>query len=440
MKVSFLHIILSVCLAIVVLAPTQAQTYEEKRQEILNKQTNTRAEINVLDARIKSYQQRIDETDAMYNKSFRQYENLNTLISLQDDKIKTLEEAKTQIEAEIELTQNEIDKREDELKLLIENYKKILLYTYKNSRSSDLELLLTSDSFNQMIVRSFYLNKFEEFKAKQAKQIRQRKSELDQARISLRQSLNKNLVLLEEIRDEKQILNGQRSEQKVTVETIKSQRTDLIAELKKNREQKEELEGTFNALINEEDLIRKAENERLEKLAAARNIADEGLRNTEVARYSKPTVVKRAVSDDMLKTFGASFATKKGSLDWPVNSRTISKKFGKTRNPIYGTETEHLGVNIVTEPRSIVKVVSDGYVFVVSPIKGFGDVVFVNHGGYYTAYGNLSQIDVSKNQILKAGDRIGLSGVTNSPLGENLFFMVRIDRTTVNPQDWLSKK
>ncbi|MFA5668038.1 MAG: peptidoglycan DD-metalloendopeptidase family protein [Balneolaceae bacterium] len=439
MKVSFLHIVLSVCLAFVVLAPTHGQTYEEKRQEIINKQTNTRAEINVLDARIKSYQQRIDETEIKYNKSFKQYESLNTLISLQDDKIKTLEEAKSQIEAEIELTQNEIDKREDELKILIDNYKKILLYTYKNGRSSDLELLLTSDSFNQMIVRSFYLKKFEEFKAKQAKQIRQRKTELDQARISLRQSLNKNVVLLEEIREEKQILNGQRTEQKQTVETIKSQRSDLLAELKKNREQKEALEGAFNALINEEELIRKAEDERLEKLAAARKIADEGLRNTEVARYSKPTVVKRAVSDDMLNTFATSFATKKGTLAWPVNSRTISKKFGKTRNPIYGTETEHLGVNIVAEPRSAVQVVSDGYVFVVSPISGFGDVVFVNHGGYYTAYGNLSQIDVSKNQILKAGDRIGLSGVTNSPLGENLFFMVRKDKTNLNPQDWLSR-
>ncbi len=221
---------------------------------------------------------------------------------------------------------------------------------------------------------------------------------------------------------------------------LKSQRSGLLAELRKNREQKEDLEDTFNALIADEEVVRKPEEIRLEKLAAARNIADENLRNSEVALYSKPTVVKRAVSDDMLKAFGATFATKKGTLPWPVKSRTISKKFGKTRNPIYGTETEHLGVNIVTEPRSEVKVVSDGYVFVVSPISGFGDVVFVNHGGYYTAYGNLSQIDVSKNQVMKAGDRIGLSGVTNSPLGENLFFMVRKDKTNLNPQDWLSKK
>ncbi len=428
-------------LCFLALAPAQGQsTYEEKRKEILKKQTNTRAEINVLDARIKSYQKRVDETEVQYNKSFKQYENLNSLISLQDDKISSLETEQIQIEAEITLTQDEIEKRETELKVLIDNYKKILLYAYKNGRSNNLELLLTSDSFNQMLVRSFYLNKFEEHKATQAQHIRQRKSDLDQVRTSLRQSLNKNVLLLEEIKQEKSTLDGQRSKQKETVESIKSQRSVLLAELRKNREQKEDLEDTFNALIADEEVARKAEEERLEKLAAARNIADENLRNTEVARYSKPTVVKRAVSDDMLKAFGATFATKKGTLPWPVSSRTISKKFGKTRNPIYGTETEHLGVNIVTEPRSSVQVVSDGYVFVVSPISGFGDVVFVNHGGYYTAYGNLSQIDVSKNQVLKAGDRIGLSGVTNSPLGENLFFMVRKDKTNLNPQDWLRKK
>ena len=106
----FSSIFFAIGLCFLALAPAQGQsTYEEKRKEILKKQTNTRAEINVLDARIKSYQKRVDETEVQYNKSFKQYENLNSLISLQDDKISSLETEQIQIEAEITLTQDEIE-------------------------------------------------------------------------------------------------------------------------------------------------------------------------------------------------------------------------------------------------------------------------------------------------------------------------------------------
>lgn len=415
------------------------QTYEEKRKEILNQQAKTRAEINVLDARIRSYQKRVAEAEEEFNKSYRQFENLNSLIALQDDKIKSLEEEQKQIEAEIALTEQEIAEREKELKFLIDNYKKILLFAYKNGSSNNLELLLTANSFNQALVRSYYLKKFEEQKAKQAQQIRKRKNELDQVRINLRQSLNRNQIVIAEIKKEKEKLGEQRSKQQQTVESIRNERSNLLEQLQKNRRQKEALENTFATLIKAEEDIRKAENERLAKLAAARRIADANLRNSEVAKYSKPIVRENMVSEEMLLSYDEAFSSSKGKLNWPVNSRTVSKKFGRTRNPVYGTYTEHLGINIVAEPRSPVRVVSDGYVFSVTIVPGYGDVVMVNHGTYYTLYGNLSQIDVAKYQVLKAGDRIGLSGVADSPLGENLFFMIRKGQTNLNPQDWLIK-
>ncbi len=413
-----------------------AQTYEEKRKDILEKQNNTRAEINVLDARIKSYQKRVAEAEEQFNKSYRKYENLNSLIALQDDKIGNLSTEQKQIEEEIALTEAEIEARQQELKVLIDNYKKILLFAYKNGRSSNLEMLLTSSSMNEMVVRAKYLKKFEEQKAKQAEQIKRRRNELDQIQIDLRQSLNRNQVVLDEIRNEKEVLNNQRSQQKQTVETIRSERSDLVAQLTQSREQKEALQNAFTNLIAEAERIQELENERLVKLARAREIADENLRNREVAKYSKSLVRDAAVTNEMLLDNERVFVQSKGVLPWPVNSKTVSKQFGRTRNPIYGTVTEYLGINIVAEPASQVSVVSDGYVSQISPISGFGDVVFVKHGGYYTAYGNLSRIDVQKNQVLNAGDRIGLSGIAQSPLGENVLFVVR-HKDYQNPLDWL---
>lgn len=419
-------------------ASLYAQTYDEKRKEILSKQNNTRAEINVLDARIKTYQKRVAEAEVKFNKSFKQYESLNSLIALQDDKIDNLSTEQRQIQEEINLTEAEIEARQSELKVLIDNYKKILLFAYKNSRTSNLEMLLTSGSFNQMIVRAQYLKKFEEQKAKQAEQIRRRRDELDQIQIDLKQSLNRNQIVLQEIQNEKQVLNGQRSQQKQTVETIRSQRTDLVAELTKSREQKEALQNAFSSLIDEAERIQELENERLVKLARARQIADENLRNREVAKYSKSLVKEGAVSNEMLIDNERVFVASKGALQWPVNSKTVSKNFGRTRNPIYGTVTEYLGINIVADAASPVKAVADGYVFQIVSITGYGDVVGVKHGSYYTFYGNLSRIDVQKNDIINAGDLIGLSGVQQSTLSENLFFAVR-HKDYQDPLKWLQK-
>lgn len=419
-------------------ASLYAQTYDEKRKEILSKQNNTRAEINVLDARIKTYQKRVAEAEVKFNKSFRQYESLNSLIALQDDKIGNLSTEQKQIQEEINLTETEIEARLSELKILIDNYKKILLFAYKNSRTSNLEMLLTSGSFNQMIVRAQYLKKFEVQKAKQAEQIRRRKDELDQIQIDLKQSLNRNQIVLQEIQSGKQVLNGQRSQQKETVETIRSQRSDLVAELTKSREQKEALQNAFSSLIDEAERIQELENERLVKLARARQIADENLRNREVAKYSKSLVKDGAVSNEMLIDNERVFVASKGTMQWPVNSKTVSKNFGRTRNPIYGTITEYLGINIVADPASTVKSVADGYVFQIVSITGYGDVVGVKHGSYYTFYGNLSRIDVQKNDIINAGDLIGLSGVQQSTLSENLFFAVR-HKDYQDPLKWLQK-
>ncbi|MEX0721430.1 MAG: peptidoglycan DD-metalloendopeptidase family protein [Balneolaceae bacterium] len=420
--------------------PGYGQTYEEKRAEILKEQSNTRAEINVLEARIKNYQERVSQAEARFDKSFEQYQSLNNLIALQDDKIKNLQDEQTQIEAEIQLTEQEIKLRELELKELIENYKKIILYAYKNGRTSNLELLVTSNSINQMLVRSHYLQKFEEQKAKQADQIRKHTRELDEVKKDLNNMHLKNQLVLDEIRDEKEELGSQRQQQEHTVERIKEERSTWLAEIRKSRQELDNLESTISSLISEEDQMIEAENERLQKLEEARNIADATRRADEMEKYSTPIVRENFVSEEVLLTYENAFAEAKGQLPWPVNSKTVSKKFGRIRNPLYGTITEHPGIDIVADPGTKVRSVADGYVFRIRPLPGYGDVVFVKHGSYYTAYGNLSKVDVEVGSVLKANEAIGLSGTSQSELGEVIFFLIRKGNENLNPETWLGSK
>ncbi|MDR9416387.1 MAG: hypothetical protein RI564_08890, partial [Gracilimonas sp.] len=276
----------------------QAQTYEEKRQALLQRQENTRAEINVLEARIRNYQQRINQAEERYDKSFEQFQSLNNLIALQDDKIQNLQQEQKQIDAEIQLTEKEIELREAELEHLIENYKQIVLYAYKNGRTGNLELLLTSNSINQMIVRANYLKRFEEQRAKQADVIRESKEELDDVKSDLEDSYEKNRMVIEEIREEKEELGEQRQQQERTVEQIKEERSTWLSELRKTREEKENLENVLNRWISEEESVIEAEAERKRRLEEARKIADAQRRTEEMAKYSSPITRESFVSDE----------------------------------------------------------------------------------------------------------------------------------------------
>ena len=340
---------------------------------------------------------------------------------------------------EIRITESEIDLRERELSQLKQNLRDILLYTYKKGRTTNLELLLTSSSINQMLVRSYYLQKLEDQKEKQADQIRQRQMELAEVRDDLEQSHVKNDLVLDEIRDEKTELSTQQAVQRQNVEKIKAESSNLLTELRRIRQERENLENTFSDLIAAEEEVRRANNERLQRLAAARNIADAARRAEEIAKYSSPTL-NTFVSDETLAAYEQNFAVSKGKLDWPVNSTTVSKKFGITRNPLYGTRTEHPGINIVADAASEVHVVSDGYVFAVQPTQGFGNTVYVKHGSYFTVYGNLSEIYVQDGAVLKRGQPVGLSGIETSTMGETVFFMVRKNTTNLNPEDWLEAR
>jgi septal ring factor EnvC (AmiA/AmiB activator) len=121
-----------------------------------------------------------------------------------------------------------------------------------------------------------------------------------------------------------------------------------------------------------------------------------------------------------------------------VESKTIAKKFGQSRNPLYGTVTEHEGINIVSEAGSEVRAVSGGYVLNILPFPGYGDVVLVKHGSYYSVYGNLSRINVVVGEELNKGNVVGLSGTPQSELGEVVFFAVRDGNQFVNPEIWLT--
>jgi murein hydrolase activator len=407
------------CIFLILLVPgielLQAQTsYEQLRSQLIDRQETTRSQINNLDRQIATLTNRLNVTTNEFQEVYRQFEDLGRLITLRRERLRQMSREQSTIEEEIRLIERNLAELEEELARLIREYKSTLIYLYKHGRTTELALILTSASINQLLVRSYYLGKFNSHLQGQVDEIELTQKRLENSKTDLELTKERNNAALTEIRLETQSLERQQRDQQVIVNELRKDIATLEEQRKEQQEQRQNLETTMENLIREEQRLRRAE-------------------------ASGAEIVRReiAVTDEELSFFENSFRQQRGQLPWPVDNGTITEHFGERVNPVFNTRTQNPGVDISAMPRSPVKVVSDGYVFSIQPLQGYGDIIFVNHGSYRTAYGNMSDIYVRRNQVLRKGDVIGLSGDENSIRGSVLFFLIREGSQMVDPERWL---
>lgn len=437
MNYRFIFIILYLLFFLAAGKATGQSSYEEIRSEITNQQQTTRSQIENLQEQISNYQERLGDTSERYDQMYQRYEELTRMIALQREKINQMQQEQRQIEREITVVQEKQQQLKTQLRNLVDEYKSTLTYLYKYGRTTEMALLLTSASINQLMVRTFYLNKFDRHQQKQADEIRDTQEELEQTERDLERSHERNREALVAIEQETNELEQQEQEQKESIELLQRDRNNLETQVQVRQNQLDELSETLNELIAEEQRLEEAEAERRRRLEEASRIEDDDERRAAEARYSTPIGRVSPISNEEMMAFENRFEELRGQMPWPVDNGLITARFGERVHPVFGTKTNIPGVDIATPPQSTVKAVSDGYVFEIVPFPDFGEVVLVKHGTYYTAYGNLSSIYARKNQVVQQGDVIGLSGDDDNIRGEVLFFLVREGSKFVNPENWL---
>lgn len=425
-----------------------AQNYQNIRVQLQKQQEDARSDIESLRKQIASFEQQVTQAADAYTHNYEQFQNLGKEIALRSAVLATLEEESASIQNELNITQNQIRALEEDLNTLISNYKAALKHLYKHGRMPDEVMLLTSTSINQMLVRSYYLQRFEEHRQQQVRQINAMQDELTERRMELDNARQRNRRNMEESLQERAFLNQRIQAQERQVAELRRDMDRLEQRLNATRREAVTLEETLTGLIEEEARIRAAEQERLtrleqerlRRLAAAENIRSRREREAQIARFSRPVGDSELPSDELLQQLESSFEQMKGNLPWPVNSRVVSARFGNRVNPVYGTRIDNPGIEILAEPGSDVRSVHDGFVFAVQPIPGFGNCVFVKHGRYITVYGNMSEISVSGNSLVNKGDVIGRSGDENSLRGPLLFFMIRDQNINLDPEIWITSR
>ncbi|WP_320396856.1 peptidoglycan DD-metalloendopeptidase family protein [Desulfobacter postgatei] len=134
-----------------------------------------------------------------------------------------------------------------------------------------------------------------------------------------------------------------------------------------------------------------------------------------------------------------SFDRQKGQLLTPVKGEIISN-FGTKRKGDYNAFTFQSGIDIKAERGAPVKNVFNGEVIFAQWLKGYGNLMIINHGNNYdTLYAHVEELYKKKGERVDTGEIIGTAGDTGSMKGPCLHFEVRHHGKPVDPLKWLKK-
>lgn len=131
------------------------------------------------------------------------------------------------------------------------------------------------------------------------------------------------------------------------------------------------------------------------------------------------------------------FLSLKGKLPWPTKGRFINN-FGQLKN--YG-DLKWNGVLIKTELGTPVRVISHGRVAFADWLQGFGFITIVDHGdGYMSLYGHSETLLRQMGDWVQAGEVIATAGDSGGQPVSGVYFEIRSRGKPVNPSKWCSRK
>ena len=134
-----------------------------------------------------------------------------------------------------------------------------------------------------------------------------------------------------------------------------------------------------------------------------------------------------------IKAYKINFAKLKKKLKLPVKGKVIYKYNSKRSD----TGTRWKGLFIKAKEGSNVKSVAAGQIIFSDWLRGFGNIIIIDHGkNYMSLYGNNESLLKQKGDYIKGGEVIALSGNSGGNKYNGLYYELRHNGKPFNPLKW----
>ncbi len=373
-----------------------------------------------IDARSKSMKQLRQEIDAV-EKRIKQKEReartaedilseINRKIELTEKLIKSLTREERLISEKIDITRANIQQMTEEQARLKDQMKKRIIYLYQHGKPTLLETIFFSSNWNEMVYRIHYLNILDGEENRLSEKLQNSLASLNEENERIQRELLDKQRLRKEKERENENLAADLTRRNEYISRIQKDKADLQKKLQRKHDEMKALEDLLTRLLQDKKAAR-AREEELARIREAQNMITTG-----------------------------NFNSLKGKLIWPVEGEILSS-FGTHRNARLNTITENPGIDIRAAEGTEVKSVLDGLVTHITYLRGFGNVIIIDHGGgYQTVYTHVDNIRVHEKEYIRLGSVIGEVADDGTDGGPKLHFEIYGNNTKLNPEDWLMKR
>ena len=380
-------LVLAACIGLCALPPPRAaaqDSLETARRAQDTLEAQQRRQLDELNRQAREKREAARQLKGQESQALVQLRRTEKSLNATRRRLKNLENRSRNLDVQIQVTRADLERNLDALARQKVRLGRRLRALYKYGAARELEFLLSTSSFGQLLARWDYVVMIAEQDRLLLQDIEQRKAQVEVSQEKLQGTLDQVHRTAKSTERESQNLTALRESRQQSVKTIQEQRTTYeaaAAELEKNAR-------SLAKLLSDLERKRVAESQR--------------------------------------------------ALDWPVRGNVVGR-FGPETHPKWGTTTMNNGIDIEAPMGAAVRAVARGRVeYTSDDYAGYGEIVILNHGdGYYTLYAHLSDILVAQGAAVESGQTIGRVGDTGSLKGTVLHFEVRKGGNALDPQQWL---
>ena len=324
---------------------------------------------------------------------------------------------------------------------------KMLRGQYVGGQDDRVKLLLSGENPNRIARELRYLGYVSAEQSKAIDILQQNLAAIEANKLDAEEARNALEDIADEQREQKTLLEKEKNKRKALLLQLSSQLSSQrkqAGNLSRDEERLSSLVEKLAALIaqqrkaEEEEAKRRAraKAEQKEKQAAKGRSADKSAERPEA---SPPKVASKTAPESEPEpptvSDGSGFASMKGKLKLPVKGELMAS-FGARR----ADGPNWKGLFITAAEGAEVKAIAAGEIIFADWMRGFGNLLVVDHGGQYmTIYGNNQSLLKRPGDKLKAGEVIATVGNSGGNEQSGLYFEMRYQGRAIDPSSWMNR-
>lgn len=340
-----------------------------------------------------------------------------------------------QVEREVKRLKSDIRVLEKELARLVADlaqcksqYQRAILYMHRNRITQEKWLFVfAAEDYRTMYRRLRYVTEFSKYQRAQGLAIQEKEEKVRQQQAELNAKKLKQEQLLADGRAQQKKMEENKKDRQQVVNKLKKRQSQLTATLDQQRKKASQLNSRIDQLIQKE--IEEAERRRKE---AERLAKQKG-----ATQQKKADKLKKDAAAD--RKLSSNFESNKGKFAAPITgSYMISNRYGKySVEGLKNVSLDNKGINLTGQRGAKARSIFEGEVTALFNLGGMYNII-VSHGKYLTVYCNLSKVSVKQGQKVTTNQILGTIATDDSG-NATLQFQVRKGKTTLNPEQWISR-